>query len=78
MSTATTPRSRQAMALAAMISFRSYGEGAVQAEDEARPHLRILEHGPIHAAHRRRDDVVQVLLAAAVALHRVEAQLQAA
>ena len=52
-------------------------EGAVQAEDEARPHLRVFEHGPIHAAHRRGDDVVQVLLAAAVALHRVEAQLQA-
>ena len=31
--------------------------------------------GLVHPAHRRRDDVVEVLLAAAVPLHRVEAQL---
>ena len=31
--------------------------------------------GPVHPADRRRDDVVEVLLAAAVPLHRVEAEL---
>ncbi len=36
---------------------------------------RVLEAGLVHAADRRRDDVVEVLLAAAVPLHRVEAQL---
>ena len=49
-------------------------EGAVEAEDQARFH-RVLERRAVHAPHRRRDDVVEVLLATAVALHRVEAQL---
>src|SRR4029450_6110592 len=34
-----------------------------------------LEDGPVHATERRGDDVVEVLLAAAVPLHRVEAEL---
>ena len=50
------------------------GEGTVQAEDQPRPD-RVLEDRPVHAAHRRRDDVVKVLLAAAVPLHRVEPEL---
>ena len=49
-------------------------EVAVQAEDQAGLD-RVLEHGPVHTAQRRSDDVVQVLLAAAVAFHGVEAQL---
>jgi hypothetical protein len=50
------------------------GKGAVEAQDETR-NDRVLEHRSVHAPDRRADDVVQVLLAAAVALHRVEAQL---
>ena len=50
------------------------GKGPVEAEDEAR-FDRVLQSGPIHPAQRRRNDVVEVLLAAPVALHRVEAQL---
>ena len=49
-------------------------EGAVEAEDQARLD-RILERRPVHPAHGGRDDVVEILLAAAVPLHRVEAQL---
>ena len=49
-------------------------EGPVEAEDQA-GRDRVLEHRAVHAADRGADDVVQVLLAAAVALHRVEAQL---
>ena len=52
------------------------GEAAVEAEDQAGADLRVFEHGAVHPTHRRGDDVVQVLLAAAVALHRVEAQLE--
>ena len=49
-------------------------ERAVEAEDE--PGLdRVFETRLVHAADRRRDDVVEVLLAAAVSLHRVEAEL---
>ena len=49
-------------------------EGAVEAEDE--PGLdRVFETRLVHAADGGRDDVVEVLLAAAVSLHRVEAQL---
>ena len=51
-------------------------EATVEAEDQAGPDLGVLEHGAIHAAHRRGDDVVEILLAAAVALHRIEAQLE--
>ena len=49
-------------------------EGAVEAEDQARLD-RVLERRPVHPAQRGRDDVIEVLLAAAVPLHRVEAEL---
>jgi hypothetical protein len=49
-------------------------EVSVQAEDEAGLD-RVFEDRAVHAPQRRGDDVVQVLLAAAVALHGVEAQL---
>ena len=52
------------------------GEAPVEAEDQARANLRVLEHGAVHPSHRRGDDVVKVLLAATVALHRVEAELE--
>ena len=48
MSMPTTPRLRQAIALAAMISF-SAGESSVEAEDEPGAHLRVFEHGAVHA-----------------------------
>ena len=50
------------------------GEGAVQAEDQAGPD-RVFEHRPVHPPKGRRDDVIEVLLAATVALHWVETQL---
>ena len=52
------------------------GEAAVEAEDQAGADLRVFEHRAVHPPHRRGDDVVEVLLAAAVALHRIEAQLE--
>jgi hypothetical protein len=52
-------------------------EGAVEAQDEPGAHRRVLEDRAVHAAHRGRDDVVEVLLTATVALHRVEAELEA-
>ena len=70
----TTPRSRQVIAFSAMISLSSNGNAAVQAEDEAGLD-RVLERRPVHAPDGGRDDVVEVLLAAAVPLHRVEAEL---
>jgi hypothetical protein len=67
MSMPTTPRSRHEI-------VELERERAVEAEDE--PGLdRVLEHRLVHAAQRRRDDVVEVLLAAAVPLHRIEAEL---
>src|SRR4030081_820328 len=42
----------------------------------SRRYLRVLEARAVEAAHRREDDVVEVPLAAAVPLHRVEAQLE--
>ena len=57
-----------------MISLSSYGNA--RSRQKIRPGLdRVLEARPVHPADGRRDDVVEVLLAAAVALHRVEAQL---
>ena len=50
-------------------------EGPIEAEDEGGAH-RVLEPGAIEAADRRHDDVVEVLLAPAVALHRVVAELE--
>ena len=74
MSMPTTPRSRQAIAFSTMISLSSYGNA--RSRQKIRPGLdRVLEGRPVHAADGGRDDVVEVLLAAAVALHRVEAQL---
>ena len=74
MSTPTTPRSRQAIAFSTMISLSSYGNA--RSRQKIRPGLTgyssVARSMP---ADRRRDDVVEVLLAAAVPLHRVEAQL---
>ena len=57
-----------------MISLSSYGNA--RSRQKIRPGLdRVLEGRLVHAADRRRDDVVEVLLAAAVPLHRVEAEL---
>src|SRR5581483_7436798 len=52
-----------------------HAEGAIQHEDQPASHGRILQLGSLHAADRARNDVVEVALAAAVALHRIEAQL---
>ena len=49
-------------------------ERAVEAEDQARLD-GVLEGRLVHPAHGGRDDVVEVLLAAPVPLHRVEAEL---
>ena len=51
-------------------------ERAVHHQDQPRAHLRVLERGDVEPADRREDDVVEVALAAAVPLHRVEAQLE--
>src|SRR6266496_5944958 len=51
-------------------------ERPVHHQDQAGSHLRILEARPVEAADGGHDDVVEVALAAAVALHRVEAQLE--
>ena len=51
-------------------------ERAVHHQDQAGAHLRVLEAGAVEPADRREDDVVEVALAAAVALHRVEPQLE--
>lgn len=52
-------------------------EPAIQAQDEPGAHLRVFEHGAVHTTHRGGDDVVEILLPAAVSLHRIEAQLDA-
>ena len=51
-------------------------ERAVHHQDQAAAHLGVLHRGPVEAADGREDDVVEVALAAAVALHRVEAELE--
>ena len=51
-------------------------ERAVHHQDQARPHMGVLEAGPVETANRRQDDVIEIALAAAVALHRVEPQLE--
>ena len=38
--------------------------------------MGVLEAGPVETANRREDDVIEIALAAAVALHRVEPQLE--
>ena len=70
----TTPRSRQLIAFSVMISLSSNGNA--RSRQKIRPGLTGYSSSrPVHAADRRRDDVVEVLLAAAVPLHRVEAEL---
>ena len=51
-------------------------ERPVHHQDQARAHLRVLEARDVEPADRGEDDVVEVALAAAVPLHRVEAQLE--
>ena len=50
------------------------GEATVEAEDQTWHHW-VLERGAVGAANCRGDDVVKVLLAVAIALHWIEAQL---
>ena len=59
-----------------MISFWPQVECPIHHEDQAGADLRVLEPGAVEAADRGEDDVVEVALAAAVALHRVEAELE--
>ena len=74
MSTPTTPAVAPADRLLDDDLVELERERPVEAEDE--PGLdRVLEGRPVHAADGGGDDVVEVLLAAAVSLHRVEAQL---
>ena len=51
-------------------------ERPVHHEDQAGPHLGVLEPGEVEAADGGEDDVVEVALAAAVPLHGVEADLE--
>jgi hypothetical protein len=51
-------------------------ERPIHHQDQPRPHLRILEAGKVEAPDRGEDDVVEVAFPAAVALHRVEAELE--
>ena len=51
-------------------------EGAIHHQDQPRAHLRVLDARAVDAADRGEDDVIEVALAAAVPLHRVEAQLE--
>ena len=74
MSTPTTPRSRQPIAFSTMISLSSNGK-ARSRQNSSPGLIGYSRLGLVHPAHGRGDDVVEVLLAAAVPLHRVEAQL---
>ena len=51
-------------------------EGAIHHQDQPGAHLRVLDARAIDAADRGEDDVVEVALASAVSLHRVEPQLE--
>ena len=51
-------------------------EGAIHHQDQPGANLWILEPGAVEPTDRGEDDVVEVALAAAVAFHRVEAQLE--
>ena len=53
------------------------GERAIHHQDQARPDLRVLERREVETADRGEDDVVEVALAAPVALHRVEREARA-
>ncbi len=76
MSTPTTPREAQRDRLLDDDLVLPRREGAVHHQDQPGLHLRVLEPRAVEAADRGEDDVVEVALAAAVALHRVEAQLE--
>ena len=51
-------------------------ERAIHHQDQPGSNLRVLEPRAVEPADRGEDDVVEVALAAPVALHRVEAQLE--
>ena len=76
MSTPTMPRLAQRIGLLDDDLVEPAVEGAVHHQDQPCPHLRVLEARQVEAADRGEDDVVEVALASAVALHRVEAQLE--
>src|SRR2546426_11031271 len=50
-------------------------EGPVETEDDSGSH-RILERGSVKTAHSRHHYVVEILLAATIPLHRVEAKFE--
>ena len=72
----TTPREAQRIAFSTTTSFCRGVERPVHHQDQAAAHLRVLDRGAVEPADRGEDDVVEVALAAAVALHRVEAELE--
>ena len=76
MSTPTTPRSAQAIALSTMIAF--WRASKVRSIIRIRPARTCgySSRARSRPADRGEDDVVEVALAAAVALHRVEAELE--
>ena len=76
MSTPTTPRRRPVNRLLDDDLVLSPVEGAVHHQDQPRAHLGVLELREVEPADRGEDDVVEVALAAAVSLHRVEPQLE--
>ena len=76
MSIPTIPRERVADRLLDDDRVLPLVEGAVHHQDQPGAHLRVLEARPVEPADGGHDDVVEVALAAAVSLHRVEAQLE--
>ena len=72
----TIPRERVADRLLDDDRVLPLVEGAVHHQDQAGPDLRVLEAGAVEPARGGHDDVVEVALAAAVPLHRVEAELE--
>src|SRR5580765_213131 len=75
MSTPTTPR-RVADRLLDDDRVLLLVEGAVHHQDQPDAYERVLEARAVEPADRGHDDVIEVALAAAVPLHRVEAQLE--
>jgi hypothetical protein len=51
-------------------------ERPVHHQDQACAHVRVLERRAVESAHRGENDVVEITFAAAVALHRVEPELE--
>ena len=76
MSIPTIPRERVADRLLDDHRVLPLVEGAVHHQDQPGAHLRVLEARAVEPADGGHDDVVEVALAAAVPLHRVEAQLE--